>query len=527
MPSLKDLAKECGVSVATVSKALNDQPDISPATRERVRAAAHRMGYLPNAAARSLKTNRTYNLGVLFVDERQSGLTHEYFSAVLDSFKVEAEKHGYDITFINHNISGKSMSYLEHCRYRNVDGVVIACVNFYEPQVVELVNSEVPVVTIDHVFNNRMAILSDNVFGLKALVRQAWACGHRRIAFIHGEKTAVTENRVAGFYQACEELGLKIPEALNDQPDISPATRERVRAAAHRMGYLPNAAARSLKTNRTYNLGVLFVDERQSGLTHEYFSAVLDSFKVEAEKHGYDITFINHNISGKSMSYLEHCRYRNVDGVVIACVNFYEPQVVELVNSEVPVVTIDHVFNNRMAILSDNVFGLKALVRQAWACGHRRIAFIHGEKTAVTENRVAGFYQACEELGLKIPEAYVREGIYHDADRCAAETKALLELPQPPTCIIFPDDFSALGGYNAISEKGLSIPEDVSVMGYDGIYLSRVVKPQLVTYQQNTTALGRTAADKLIELIEHPRVTLPEQIRVSGKLLDGGSVSIL
>ena len=257
----------------------------------------------------------------------------------------------------------------------------------------------------------------------------------------------------------------------------------------------------------------------------EYFSAVLDSFKVEAEKRGYDITFINH--SGKSMSYLEHCRYRNVDGVVIACVNFYEPQVVELVNSEVPEVTIDHVFNNRMAILSDNVFGLKALVRQAWACGHRRIAFIHGEKTAVTENRVAGFYQACEELGLKIPEAYVREGIYHDADRCAAETKALLELPQPPTCIIFPDDFSALGGYNAISEAGLSIPEDISVMGYDGIYLSRVVKPQLVTYQQNTAALGRTAADKLIELIEHPRVTLPEQIRVSGKLLDGGSVSIL
>ena len=173
MPSLKDLAKECGVSVATVSKALNDQPDIAPATRERIRAAARRMGYLPNAAARALKTNRTYNLGVLFVDEKQSGLTHEYFSAVLDSFKVEAEKRGYDITFINHNISGKSMSYLEHCHYRGVDGVVIACVNFYDPQVVELVNGDVPVVTIDHVFNNRMAILSDNVVGTKALVQQA------------------------------------------------------------------------------------------------------------------------------------------------------------------------------------------------------------------------------------------------------------------------------------------------------------------------------------------------------------------
>ena len=64
-------------------------------------------------------------------------------------------------------------------------------------------------------------------------------------------------------------------------------------------------------------------------------------------------------------------------------------------------------------------------------------------------------------------------------------------------------------------------------MGYDGIYLSRVVSPSLVTYQQNTSALGRIAADKLIELIEHPRVTLPEQIRVSGRLLLGGSVRSL
>ncbi len=312
-----------------------------------------------------------------------------------------------------------------------------------------------------------------------------------------------------------------VSKALNDQPDIAASTRERIRAAAQRMGYQPNAAARALKTNRTFNLGVLFVDERQSGLTHEYFSAVLDSFKVEAEKHGYDITFINHS---RSMSYLEHCHYRNVDGVVIACVNFYDPQVVELVNSDVPVVTIDHMFNNRMAILSDNVSGLWTLVKRAWAYGHHRIAFIHGEKTAVTEKRLAGFYKSCDELGIDVPDAYVREGIYHDAERCAAETKALLELPQRPTCIIFPDDFSALGGYNAIAEAGLRIPEDVSVMGYDGIYLSRVMNPQLVTYQQNTKMLGRTAADKLIQMIEHPRVTLAEQIPVTGRLLDGGSV---
>ena len=315
-----------------------------------------------------------------------------------------------------------------------------------------------------------------------------------------------------------------VSKALNDQPDISPATRERVRAAAHRMGYLPNAAARSLKTNRTYNLGVLFVDERQSGLTHEYFSAVLDSFKVRVEQLGYDITFINRNLGGRTMTYLEHCHYRGVDGAVIACVDFNDPQVIELVNSDVPVVTIDHVFNNRMAVLSDNVMGLSALVRTAYAQGHRRIAFIHGERTAVTENRLAGFYKSCDELGLEVPDAYVREGIYHDAARCAQETKALLALPQRPTCIIFPDDFSAMGGYSAIQQAGLRIPQDISVMGYDGIYLSRVMSPKLVTYQQNTMMLGRTAADKLVQMVEHPRVTLAEQLLVTGKLLDGSSV---
>ena len=324
--------------------------------------------------------------------------------------------------------------------------------------------------------------------------------------------------------KACGVSVATVSKALSGQPDIGEQTRELICRTADSLGYMTNSAARALKTNRTYNIGVLFVDERRSGLAHEYFSAVLESLKVEAEANGYDITFINRNVGKKATTYLQHCQYRGVDGVVIACVNFYDPQVVELVNGDVPVVTIDHVFNNRMAILSDNVVGTKALVQQAWACGHRRIAFIHGEKTAVTENRLAGFYQACEELGLKVPEEYVRCGVYHDVDRCAEETRALLALPQRPTCIIFPDDFSALGGYNAISEKGLSIPEDISVMGYDGIYLSRVVKPSLVTYQQNTMMLGRTAADKLVQMVEHPRVTLAEQLLVTGKLLDGSSV---
>ncbi len=322
--------------------------------------------------------------------------------------------------------------------------------------------------------------------------------------------------------QRCGVSVATVSKALNGQTDISEETRTRICTVAEEMGYMTNSAARALKTNRTYNLGVLFVDERRSGLGHEYFSSMLESFKVEAENHGYDITFINHNVGGKSTSYLQHCLYRGVDGVIIACVDFNDPRVRELVESGIPLVTIDHIFNNRLAVISDNVSGTDALVRFAYNNGHRKIAFLHGEMTTVTRNRLTGFYRACEELGLDIPNDYIRECVYHDPDRCAKATRELMALPDRPTCILFPDDYSYIGGLNALTEMGIRVPDDISALGYDGINLARVLR--LTTYSQNTQELGKTAAERLISLIEHPKTTLIDRIMVPGGLVVGTSV---
>lgn len=110
MVSMKDIAKQCNVSVASVSKALNGYSDISEETRQLILKAASEMGYLPNSSARALKTRRSYNLGVLFVDEAMSGLTHDYFNHVLESFKRTAESRGYDITFTGPETSPVSIS---------------------------------------------------------------------------------------------------------------------------------------------------------------------------------------------------------------------------------------------------------------------------------------------------------------------------------------------------------------------------------------------------------------------------------
>ena len=327
--------------------------------------------------------------------------------------------------------------------------------------------------------------------------------------------------------QKCGVSVATVSKALNGQQDIGEATRERVLAAAREMGYTANAMARALKTNRTYNIGILFADLQKSGFMHEYFASTLNSFRDEAERCGYDITFISCDVGHTNSSYLQHARYRRVDGMAIICADFYDPMIQELVRSDVPVVTLDHAFDNRLAVLSDNMNGVEQLVRYAYARGHRRIAYIHGNPTTVTDRRLTGFYRACDALGLQVPEEYVIAGEYHEPVSCFKATEKLLALTPRPTCILFPDDYACIGGYNAISQAGLRIPEDISVVGYDGLSLARVISPKLTTWQQATGELGRTAAARLIERIERPRTTLPEHLVIGGSLFEGESVKQL
>lgn len=317
-----------------------------------------------------------------------------------------------------------------------------------------------------------------------------------------------------------------VSKALNDHNDIGEATKERIREVAKEMGYFPNSSARALKTNRTYNLGVLFVDEARNGLTHDYFARVLDSFKVRAEECGYDITFISRATRG-NMSYYEHSKYRGVDGVVIACVNFYAPEVLELIRSDLPIVTIDHVFDNRSAVVSDNIKGIEDLVHYIYGQGHRKIAYIHGADSSVTQNRLSSFYRTMDRLGLEVPDAYVKKGIYRDVGLAAELTRELLDLKNRPTCILYPDDYSSLGGINVIRERNLKIPDDISIAGFDGIPIAKVLEPKLTTLEQNTYLIGRKAASKLIKLIENPKTTLTEKIVIEGRVLEGSSVGKL
>jgi len=316
-----------------------------------------------------------------------------------------------------------------------------------------------------------------------------------------------------------------VSKALNDHKDVSPQTKARLIKAAKEMGYFPNSQARALKTNRTFNIGVMFSDEAGRGLTHEFFAKVLNSFKTEAELSGYDITFISKNLGGKKMSTYEHCRYRNVDGIVIICTDYSDPDVYELVNGELPVVTIDHVFECRSAVVSNNETGMEQLVEYVYKLGHKRIAFIQGKRSAVMEKRMNGFFKGCKNMGIEVKPEWMLTGEYQSPQLTYELTKKLLAEKPLPTCIFMPDDYSAIGGYNAVKDAGLKIPDDISVVGYDGIAYSEFLSPRLTSYRQDTAVIGAQAAKKLIQLIENPATTLTEVLTIDGCVSEGESVA--
>lgn len=275
----------------------------------------------------------------------------------------------------------------------------------------------------------------------------------------------------------------------------------------------------------SHNIGVLFADESFSGLTHPFFASVLNAFKNEAENHGYDLTFINHNVGGDGRSFADYCRYRKLDGVFLACVDFYSKAVQALLDSDIPCVSVDYPWPKQSCVLSDNHNGMKQLVDYAVSMGHRRIAFISGQRNSeVTETRRQEYLQAMEAHKLPVPEGYLTEAIYSDNELVREHVLKLLERRDRPTCILLPNDTTYFGAQEAIREQELRIPADISLAGYDGIPLTQTLRPQLTTVRQKSEELGEQAAKLLIARLERPDDPMEEVVTVPVELIKGSTL---
>ena len=213
MPTIYDIAKKSGFSITTVSKVINNYPDVSQKTRKKILSTIEELGYHPSSNARSLMTKKYWTIGVVYIEELGNGIHHPFFSAVIESFRREMEDAGYDLLLISKKIEQRKTGYIERFKQRGVDGVIVVSPMKLTKDVQEIVDHEIPSVFIDLHHPKVSTVNSDNLDGSKEVVKYLHSLGHKKIAHIAGgEYTFAGKARKLGFLQAIEELNLRITE---------------------------------------------------------------------------------------------------------------------------------------------------------------------------------------------------------------------------------------------------------------------------------------------------------------------------
>ncbi len=299
-----------------------------------------------------------------------------------------------------------------------------------------------------------------------------------------------------------------VSRALNGYADVRPETRERIMRLARELDYTPAAAARSLKTQRSHVIGVfLETGEGHPDLQHPFFHEVLVGLKNAIGSQGYDLLLFAAETPGNGYgkhSYLKRSRHHNVEGSVLMGQDPEEPEVRRLVRSELPIVGVDIELEGPATayVISDNIDGASRAVRHFHSIGHRRIATITGMlETRTGGDRLRGYRQALQACGLAYRDEYVAYGdFYVESGRRAMAD--LLSLDEPPTAVFAASDMMALGAIRAAGDAGLSVPADVSVIGFDDIQLADHMNPPLTTVRQDKAGLGAAAGSALVRLID-------------------------
>lgn len=287
---------------------------------------------------------------------------------------------------------------------------------------------------------------------------------------------------------------------INDGPrPVSPKTRSKVLEAIRTLGYQPNSIARSLRRQQTFTLGLIIPDN-----LNPYFAEVARGVEAAAFEHGYTVVFGHSHYSVENENrYADVLRAERVAGVVwIPSTETYEPAN-KFTAHQIPIVVVDRVVEDQDAysVVADNFHGGYLAAEHLIALGHQRIGFIcRPQALAHSNERMRGYQAALAEHNLAPDESLIVPGGYKFEDgREAALT--LLQSERPPTAIFAYNDIIAIGVLRAASELDLSVPNDLSVVGFDDIPGAAFTFPPLTTVSLPKFEMGQRSAELLIGLI--------------------------
>jgi LacI family transcriptional regulator len=315
--------------------------------------------------------------------------------------------------------------------------------------------------------------------------------------------------REAGVSQAT------VSRVLNRYPHVAEATRQRVLDVIERLSYAPSGVARGLVTRRTRLVGLVVAD-----VTNPFYPELIEAIHERLDAKRLNMLLSNGRGEDEE-SDVELLLEQRVEGIIFTSALCDSPTVKRLsergfpivvANREVPGVACD-------AAVGDNVDGSRAAARLLLGLGHRRIAILTGNDRATTSReREAAFAATLAEGGAPLDTALRREGGF-DHDQALAATLDLVSLAEPPTAVFAVNDWMALGALNAARRAGRSVPDDLSVVGFDDIPLAGWDTFRLTTVRQPLATMARTAADLLERRIGDPerapqRVVFPTELVV-------------
>jgi LacI family transcriptional regulator len=308
-----------------------------------------------------------------------------------------------------------------------------------------------------------------------------------------------------------------VSRVVNNRPGVKQATREKVLAAIQQLHYKPDPIARSMISKRTNSLGVIV-----PFFTRPFFMEVLCGVEVVSAKWGRELVLYNVETNAQRDRYFSDLPiHRKVDGLLIISLPLDDSVSRRFSDSGMPIVLVDAYSPLLTSLVVNNVEGAYQAVRYLIEHGHRRIGFINGEiegnfRFNQANDRLIGLHRALGEAGLLFePELVLISEWNRNGGKLAA--LRLLSQPNRPTAIFAASDMLAVGVLEAAKELGISVPEHLSVIGFDGIEVSELL--ELSTVQQPMREMGELAATKLVELIEnYPQA--PELIRFDTQLVE-------
>ncbi len=300
----------------------------------------------------------------------------------------------------------------------------------------------------------------------------------------------------------------------NSKYPINPATRQRIIDVAQNLGYKPNLAARSLRTEQTSTVGII-VDDISSPFVPPIVRGIQDYLK----EFDYLSLIINSDWDpGVEQEAINTLVSRPVDGIIFveySHLTFNEA----LARSNKPYVFVHRLFGAAIknSIVPDDYYGAKVAVEHLMGLGHRRIAYINGpESWHSARRRWAGYTETMQAHQLPIEPGFIQPGEW-EYDSGYAAALHLLDLAEPPTAIFAANDLMALGAINALEDRGLNIPNQMAVVGYDNRDFTRIVRPRISTVSMPVYEMGHAAAELLVKQITEGRQEADE-IRVKGRL---------